>query len=122
LTGQVVAMTECWCADCQKETGGGSTHSVIVSSDAVEVAGGELATRTRRSQRGADVTRSFCVTCGTTISAAVGDTPFIGLRVGLFDDRSFFRPQMVLFASAAPAWVSFPAEATLFDTQPSAAA
>nr|WP_245248155.1 GFA family protein [Tianweitania sediminis] len=115
-------MTECWCSDCQKETGGGSSHSVIVSSDDVEIVGEQLGTRTRRSQRGAEVTRSFCLGCGNTIKAAVGDTPFIGLRAGLFDDRAFFRPQMVLFASEAPAWVSFPAGAKLFDSQPSAAA
>ncbi|SJZ57267.1 GFA family protein [Consotaella salsifontis] len=119
--GFIVAMTECWCRDCQKETGGGATHSVIFPAESVEFEGGELGEYIRSSDRGARVVQRFCRTCANVLTADVEDVPFRAVRAGVFDDTTFFEPQMVLYHSAAPKWARFPENARLFETQPSAA-
>ncbi|MET0169531.1 MAG: GFA family protein [Aliihoeflea sp.] len=122
VKGFAVAMTECWCADCQKETGGSPTHSVIVDDEDLVMERESLGRFERVSDSGRKITRLFCRECGTSIAARPEDVPYTGLRVGVLDDRSFFRPQIVLYARNAPDWASFPEHANIFDTQPEAAA
>ncbi|WP_185982707.1 GFA family protein [Aureimonas mangrovi] len=121
VRGHLVAMAECWCDDCQKETGGGSTRSVIVASEHVEMSGRDIGEHRRASDRGSQVVRRFCRSCGDVMMADVEDMPFSAVRLGAPDNRSFFRPQMVLFTKSAPAWAPFPEGAQLFETQPAAA-
>ena len=122
VKGLAVAMTECWCSACQKETGGSPTHSVIVDDDDLVMERENLGRFARVSDSGRKVTRLFCRECGTSIAARPEDVPYTGLRVGVLDDRSFFRPQIVMYARNAPNWASFPEHANIFDTQPEAAA
>ena len=118
LKGIAAAMTECWCSDCQKETGGSCTHTVVMQDDALHLGQSGPGRFVRTSERGATVTRLFCRSCGATLTSYSDDSPYRGVRVGLLDDSSFFFPQVVLFSRRAPAWVRWPETAKLFDTQP----
>ncbi|WP_102958341.1 GFA family protein [Mangrovicella endophytica] len=119
--GAIVAMPQCWCTECQKETGGGPTNSVVLPDDSVELLSGDVGIFRRRSDAGNEVSHRFCRICANVLTAEVEGAAYTAVRIGAFDDTSFFAPQMILFRTSAPAWAHFPDGCQQFDTQPRAA-
>jgi len=94
----------CFCADCQKETGGGHLTIVAVPDAAVKVTG-TTATFSKPGASGQIVERTFCPKCGSTLfgrpEVMAGMTM---LRAGTLDDPSQIAPSMSVYTSRARAW------------------
>ena len=94
----------CHCRDCQHDSGTGHAAHIALPADAVTITG-ELRFWDKPADSGNVVSRGFCPTCGSSVAsrnAAMGGMIFI--RAGSLDDVSAFAPQVVVYASRAPAW------------------
>jgi hypothetical protein len=94
----------CYCIDCQKETGAG--HGTIVGvPDAAFSVTGPLTTFTKPGDSGKNLERSFCSKCGTTVFGRPEAAPGLTLiRAGTLDDPSIATPIMSLYVSRAHNW------------------
>jgi hypothetical protein len=94
----------CYCADCQKETGGGHVTVAAVPDASVKVTGA-TSTFTKQGGSGQSTERTFCPKCGSTIFSRprimAGMTM---LRAGTLDNASGISPSMSIYTSRALAW------------------
>lgn len=95
----------CHCRDCQFVSGGGPAIILAIPEDSLTVLKGEPKGFTVKGASGGDVTRRFCENCGTPMFSELGVAPGLKvLKVGTFDDPSFFNPEMTVWTSAAQPW------------------
>ncbi len=95
---------KCYCTDCRKTSAAGHAAMTGFAADAIRITG-ELKEFHSRADSGAQVTRTFCPTCGTGISSRNDRMPgLIFLRASTLDDPSLFSPQMIVWAARAPLW------------------
>jgi hypothetical protein len=94
----------CYCADCQKETGGGHLTIAAVPDATVKITG-TTTTFSKPGGSGQRIERTFCPKCGSTLfsrpKAMAGMTM---LRAGTLDDPSQITPSMSIYTSRAQAW------------------
>ena len=94
----------CHCVDCRKSSGTGHATHVVVPADALHVEG-ELRFYDRPADSGNLVSRGFCPACGSQIYSLNAAMPGLAfLRASSFDEPGRLVPQMVVYASRAPAW------------------
>jgi hypothetical protein len=95
---------KCYCNDCRKVSAAGYAAMMGFPDDAVSV-DGEIKEYHSTADSGADVTRAFCPTCGAGVYARNASMPqMIFVRASTLDDPSIFTPELVVYASRAPAW------------------
>lgn len=95
---------KCYCTDCRRSSAAGHAAMMAVPDGALAITG---ALREFRStaDSGAAVTRAFCPTCGSGVFARNERMPgMLFVRASTLDDPGLFTPQMIVFASRAPAW------------------
>lgn len=118
IDGEPILMGNCYCADCQKETGSGHLTIVGLPASAVTLSG-ESRTFTKPGDSGGAVNRIFCPECGGTIygqSAAMGNIRAI--RAGTLDDSSEVTVQTAVYCSRAKDWDPVPAHVHGFAEMP----
>ena len=109
VTGEPMFAGKCYCDDCRKESGTGHITIIATAGSNVTVTG-ETKTFTSKGDSGADVNRTFCPNCGTTLygnPSVMGDTKMI--RIGTLDDSSSIAPTMAIYCAKASAWDQPPA-------------
>jgi hypothetical protein len=95
---------KCYCTDCRKTSAAGHAAMMGFPADAVSIKG-ETREYHSKADSGADVTRAFCPTCGAGVYAKNTSMPqMIFLRASTLDEPDLFAPQLVVYASRAPAW------------------
>jgi hypothetical protein len=95
----------CYCADCQKETGGGHLTIAAVPDGAVKFTGTVNTFTKPGGTTGQPIERSFCAKCGSTLFSRLESMPGITmLRAGTLDNPSKIAPSMSIFVSRAQAW------------------
>jgi len=118
VKGPALRMAQCHCRDCQKASGTGHMSLVFMMDDDVEIQG-ELSEFDCTTDSGNTSTRSFCPTCGSRIcgrnSARAG---VVGIPIGLFDDRSWFKPGAVVYSRTRDAWDITDTDIPNFETMP----
>jgi hypothetical protein len=96
--------SHCYCADCQKETGGGHLTIAAVPDASVKISGA-TSTFTKLGGSGQPTERTFCPKCGSTIfsrpRAMAGVTM---LRAGTLNNPSRIAPSMSIYTSRAQPW------------------
>ena len=98
----------CHCTKCQKSTGTAYAAVVAVPTAAITVTG----TTTRfddTGDSGKATHRTFCPTCGTTITQSADvmeGVTMVGL--GTLDDASGIKPNMQIFCDSALPWAKIP--------------
>lgn len=108
----------CQCVDCRKSSGAGHCAHMGVPEPGVSVSGPATA-YARAADSGHIVTRHFCATCGSALFSSNDAMPgMIFLRASSLDDPNVFVPQMVVYASRAPAWDRPGEGLPRFDTMP----
>jgi hypothetical protein len=95
---------KCYCVDCRKTSAAGHAAMMGFPVGAVRIAGDVTEYRSK-ADSGAEVTRAFCPTCGAGVYSRNTSMPqMIFFRASTLDDPSLFTPQLVVYASRAPAW------------------
>lgn len=110
----------CHCVDCRKSSGTGHCTHIVVPEEAISVTG-EVTFYDRPADSGNIVSRGFCPTCGSPVySRNSGMAGMVFPRASVLDDPDAITPQMIVYASRAPAWdvmdPELPASPEMFDT------
>ena len=104
VRGEPIAMLDCQCRQCQRESGTGHQSHLTFLAAEVRLEGkptsweavGDGGTRKRRS---------FCPICGAPVAMTFPDLPDVfAVRAASLDDPARYRPQMVVWAAAAQPW------------------
>ncbi len=110
-----VAVTLCYCRDCQSWSGGPCGHFAVIPAHALTVTGVTTAF-TAQCDSGRIMLREFCPDCGSPLFAR---TPhLLAVAVGSFDDPSPFRPTLAIWLDRAPAWVKLPDDVARYPGNP----
>jgi len=104
ITNTPKMMIQCHCLDCQAFSGAG--HSSLAYFDVADVdISGELANYTVTADSGAEMTRSFCPTCGSRLFGRNDQRPdLLAVNIGCLTNSSWFRPQAILYTSRRHDW------------------
>ena len=104
ITAAPIAMNDCQCRQCQRESGTGHASHLTFTSDAVVVEG-EATRWDMVGDGGTRKSRAFCPTCGSPVYMTFPDMPeFFVVRAGSLDDPSRYQPQVLIWNTAGHAW------------------
>lgn len=110
----------CWCRLCQYLAAGSGTTNVVFPSATFTVRG-ETADYVSTADSGTVMHRRFCTTCGTPLFSQAESRPhLIVVRAGTLDDPELARPELTIWAAAAPTWACIDARLPRLDGQPPA--
>ena len=108
----------CHCVDCRKSSGTGhGTH--VGLPEAALTLNGDVKFYDRPADSGNIVSRGFCANCGSAIlsrNSAMAGMAF--LRASSLDDPDAVAPQMIVYASRAPAWDKMDPDLPSFSEMP----
>jgi hypothetical protein len=108
----------CYCVDCRKSSGTGHGSHLIGAAAAFDYVG-ELNFYASPADSGNVVTRRFCPACGSPVFSTNSGFPgLVFVRASTLDDASVFTPQVIAYASRAPAWDAVPTDLPAFDEMP----
>jgi hypothetical protein len=112
----------CHCRDCQRASGGAISAVMLVASDRVTYEGGELKYHTVTTASGNRLSRGFCPTCGSPVSARWEGNPTYArlqaIHAGSLDDPSGFSPSFEDWVSRSYSWHPFHPGTRKFDEKP----
>ena len=117
------AVYACHCRDCQRMTSSAFSMGVVVTEGAFRLSGVEPQPIQRLADSGRTAIRWVCPECGSWICSgpkpgtASADAVRI-VRGGTFDDTSWLRPMMHVWARTKQPWVMLPEGSQTFETQP----
>lgn len=96
----------CHCRNCQKQSGSSFSISLLVNSHDFTMTG-TLRRFRDKSDRGTDIYREFCGTCGSPIVSRNPVRPErIAVKAGTLDDVSVLKPLLQVWCDSAQPWVS----------------
>ena len=97
VSGDIEVSLQCHCRECQYIAGGNPNVAVIFAIEDFKYTKGSP-TMFARSDLEAPVVRHFCANCGTGIGSRSPARPdSMIVKVGTFDDPSFFKLQVAIF-------------------------
>ena len=104
ISAEPVAMNDCQCRQCQRESGTGHASHLTFPNSAVTVMGQALHWE-MVGDTGTVKKRAFCPNCGAPVYMTFQDMPdYFVVRAASLDDPSRYKPQMVTWTAAAQAW------------------
>jgi hypothetical protein len=111
-------MVQCHCLDCQTFSGGG--HSSLAYFDVTDVdTSGACADYSVTADSGAEMTRSFCPTCGSRLFGRNSERPdLLAVNIGCLKNSDWFEPRAILYTSRRHDWDIIADEVPHFDTMP----
>ena len=110
-----IAVTLCYCRDCQRWSGGACGNYVIMPAMAV-TRQGHTTGYSVQAESTRVVCREFCPACGSPVFAA---TPhLLAITVASFDDPSPFTPTMAIWLDSAQPWAVIPDTIARFPRNP----
>lgn len=113
--GEPIRTAICHCFECQKRTG--SVFGVQARFLEHQVHhDGEVASFSRISDSGGNVTYSFCPRCGTTMLLHLENAPeFIVIPIGVFKQQDLPTPSFSIYEKRQFGWVSFDCQMKHYD-------
>lgn len=118
IDGEPMWAGDCYCLDCQKESGAGHLTGLAVPGDAFTISG-PVKTYSAPGGSGTMIDRSFCGECGSTLVShphVMGDGRIV--RVGTLDDASAIEVNMAVFCTRAQHWDQPAGGRVTFDEMP----
>jgi hypothetical protein len=104
ISAEPVAMVDCQCRQCQRQTGTGHGSYLTFAGGSPKVEG-EAKTWDVVGDGGTLKRCGFCDTCGSPLFITFPDAPdIVAVRVGSLDDPSRYRPQFVTWHAAGNDW------------------
>lgn len=120
IDGDPIRMAQCHCRDCQQSSGTGHMSLVFIAEDNVDIKG-DASAYAVTTDSGNTYTRHFCAKCGSRVFGRNTFRPgVIAIPVGIFEDRSWFNPQAVVYCRNRDAWDTTSKDVPNFDAMPSA--
>ena len=103
IQGRLAAAAHCHCSMCRKAHGAAfATYAVAKASDFRIVSGAEQITQYRSS---ADVVRTFCSRCGSTLQwLRLSKPEIVDIALGAIDGDPGVRPSCHIFAGSKAPW------------------
>lgn len=118
VRGEPVAMNDCQCRQCQRDSGTGHSSYLTFAGAEVQVEGAYSCWEVSGDQ-GTIKSRAFCPTCGTLAFMRFPAMPSLFIiRAGTLDEPARYVPQMVFWTSAAQAWDRVDSAIAAFDRMP----
>ncbi len=117
IRGGVGNLSHCHCSMCRKAHGAAFGTYAPVSWDAFTLVSGKEHVRAFRSS--AEVTRTFCDRCGSTLQFIRDGSPGFGLAVGTLDSDPIRRPTVQIWARDKAPWWELQDSPPYYETEPS---
>ncbi len=116
--GTPVVVAHSHCEDCQRGSGAGHSTGAMFAASNFRL-NGRIAEYSLESDKGNQVTKVFCPTCGSPILGRnSGMDGYVTVSLGTFDDSSTLEPQVVVFARNRKPWDVMNETLPTFDAQP----
>jgi len=118
IKGELKNPMLCHCKDCQKQSGSAVSTIIGVAKTDITI-NGTVKTLQTHADSGRDIDRQFCPECGSplfSMSAVIPDMIFV--KVGTFDETSWFKPQINIWAGSAQEWYPLNSEIMSFPGNP----
>ena len=110
-----LAVTLCYCRDCQQFAGGACGNFAVMPVKSVSVTG-KVKSYSVQAESNRTITRDFCPECGSPLFAT---TPNLrAITVASFDDPSPFEPTLAIWLDSAPPWALIPPDIPQFPRNP----
>lgn len=117
ITGEPLAVRQCWCRQCQKLTGGSATSNALFQLKDIALSG-ELASTGYTAASGNSYAQLFCPKCGNPVMGDSSGRPHARvIRLGFLDEGHGLTPTAAIWLADAPAWAPIPDGAERFDGQ-----
>ncbi|AYD01809.1 GFA family protein [Neorhizobium sp. NCHU2750] len=118
--GDPVAMIDCQCRQCQRETGTGHTSNLLFIGAEVGIEG-QPSFWNSTGDGGTSKRRAFCPICGAPVYMTFPDMPdYFIIRAASLDEPERYSPQMATWTDAAQAWDRLDPALTAFSKMPPA--
>ena len=118
IDGSPMRMASCHCRDCQQASGTGHMSIVFIPEESVRKSG-EMKGYAATTDSGNTYTRYFCPTCGSRVYGENTLRPGIAaIPVGVFEDRSWFKADAVVYCRNRDAWDVTDTSVPNFDEMP----
>lgn len=109
----------CHCTHCQKTSGSAFSVNVGVPANSVTLSGTAPGRFEDVGASGKPVWRSFCQTCGCSLSTEAAAFPgVVFLKAGTLDDRSWLAPKLHIWTKSMQPWVTISADAEQVEQNP----
>ena len=105
LSGEPIRTMVCSCKNCQRTSGSALSTIALVKRDDLSVAG-ELTGYEYPGDSGNKLEINFCTNCGSPVLLNIRRMPdVVSIKVGTFDDTSWFKPQASIWNDSAQDWM-----------------
>ena len=95
----------CNCTNCQKSSGSALSTIALVPRDGLRVEG-ELKGYEYAGDSGNKLEINFCPNCGSPVLLNIRRMPdVVSIKVGSFDDTSWFKPKIGIYTDSAQSWL-----------------
>lgn len=109
----------CHCTQCQRQSTGAFSLSMVVPREAVVVVAGEPKTWMRRHESGRLIDCLFCPGCGGRLFHNPQHNPKITIvKAGTLDDARRLLPVAHIWTASAQSWISLPDWTLRYEGQP----
>jgi hypothetical protein len=105
LTAEPMTTMVCNCTNCQKSSGSALSTIALVPRDGLRVEG-ELKGYEYAGDSGNKLEINFCPNCGSPVLLNIRRMPdVVSIKVGSFDDTSWFKPKIGIYTDSAQSWL-----------------
>jgi hypothetical protein len=95
----------CHCEDCRRCTGSAFNISVRCEKDAFHIRSGRLGSFTTVGDSGFELTRYFCIDCGSPIyTSSPRDPSIVFIKAGVLDDPTVVKPTLEAWVQSKVDW------------------
>ena len=118
ITADPLAMVDCQCRDCQRDSGTGHASHLAFLRQNVTLTG-EASHWDMVGDSGNVKTSGFCPRCGSPVYMTFAANPEVfTVRAASLDDPSRYRPQLVTYRVRGHAWDHLDPDVPKFDRMP----
>lgn len=119
VTMKPLTVYACHCTECQKQSAGAFSLSMVVPREAVAVTAGEPKEWLRRQESGRQISCIFCGRCGARLfHNPVGNQQITIIKPGTLDDTSWLYPVGHIWTRSAQRWFEIPKDTINYENQP----
>lgn len=119
IDAEPLATVVCHCTECQVQSGGAFSMTLVVPAEALGVVSGTPRSFMRTGESGNELECFFCPDCGARLYNDNHGAPgTLNVKPGTLDDRSWLKPVMHVWVSSKQPWVEVPDGVRCFDRNP----
>lgn len=118
ITGEPLAVRQCWCRQCQQAAAGGPTSNATFLTAGFELSG-EMASHRTPAASGNTLIQYFCAKCGTPVMGqSSARMHMASVRLGFLDVGHGLKPDTAIWVADAPDWAMIDPALVRLERQP----